>query len=86
MFTLNAPIVISNDDPGLWGAKGLTYDFYETFMGLMSANSDLRSIKRLAQNSLIYSSMNKSQKHNALIQWQIKWDNFVAKVAEKVVK
>lgn len=82
MFATGSPVVISNDDPGLWGAQGLTYDFYEAFMGLMSASSDLRSLKQLALNSLIYSSLNDTEKHNALMQWQDKWDAFVAKLAE----
>lgn len=81
MFASDSPVVISNDDPGLWGAKGLTYDFYEAFMGIMSTNADLRSLKKLAQNSLIYSSMNDFEKHNAFTLWQAKWDKFVAKVA-----
>lgn len=74
--------MISSDDPGLWGAQGLTYDFYEAFMGLMSANSDLRSLKQLAKNSLIYSSMNDQEKHNAVIRWQAKWHAFVMELAE----
>lgn len=75
-------MVVSSDDPGLWGAKGLSYDFYEAFMGIMSANSDLRSLKQLALNSLKYSSMSKQEKKNALSQWQVKWDTFVANLAE----
>ncbi|XP_011693439.1 PREDICTED: adenosine deaminase CECR1-like [Wasmannia auropunctata] len=82
LFASGSPVVVSNDDPGLWGAKGLTYDFYEAFMGIMSANSDLRSLKQLAINSLTYSSMNRREKWNALQQWQIRWDNFVAKLAQ----
>ena len=38
------PIVISADDPGLWGAKGLSYDFYEAFMAMASKTMDLRLI------------------------------------------
>ncbi|KAL6263330.1 hypothetical protein P5V15_006127 [Pogonomyrmex californicus] len=81
LFASGSPVVVSNDDPGLWGAQGLTYDFYEAFMGIMSANSDLRSLKQLAMNSLIYSSMNRQEKKNALHRWQVKWDAFVAKQA-----
>lgn len=81
LFASGSPIVISSDDPGLWDVKGLSYDFYETFMGLMSANSDLRSLKQLAINSLIYSGMNDQEKNYALAQWQAKWDAFVNKLA-----
>ncbi|XP_011880774.1 PREDICTED: adenosine deaminase CECR1-like [Vollenhovia emeryi] len=82
LFASGSPVVVSNDDPGLWGAKGLSYDFYEAFMGIMSATSDLRSLKQLAMNSLIYSSMNKQEKRQALCQWQVKWDAFVGKLAQ----
>lgn len=82
LFALGSPVVISSDDPGLWGVKGLSYDFYEAFMGLMSANSDLRSLKQLAMNSLIYSSMNSQERNDALIQWQGKWDAFINKLVQ----
>lgn len=82
LFASGSPVVVSNDDPGLWGAQGLTYDFYEAFMGIMSANSDLRSLKKLAMNSLIYSSMSKKEKQDALKQWQVKWKAFVTKLAQ----
>lgn len=82
LFASGSPVVVSNDDPALWGAKGLSYDFYEAFMGIMSANSDLRSLKKLALNSLTYSSMNSSQKQDAITRWHVKWDTFVTRLAE----
>lgn len=82
LFASGLPVVVSSDDPGLWGAKGLTYDFYEAFMGLMSASSDLRSLKQLAKNSLIYSSLNDSEKQYALAQWKDRWNAWVAKLAK----
>jgi len=82
LFASGSPVVVSNDDPGIWGAQGLTYDFYEAFMALMSADSDLRSLKQLAKNSLIYSGMNDQERHNALIRWQVKWHIFVMKLAQ----
>ncbi|TGZ53303.1 hypothetical protein DBV15_04277 [Temnothorax longispinosus] len=53
-------------------------------MGIMSANSDLRSLKQLMINSLTYSSLSKRQQRSALGKRQVKhskWDAFVAKLA-----
>lgn len=79
LFSQNFPIVVSNDDPGLWGASGLSYDFYEAFMGIMSYDSDIRAIKKLALNSITYSSLNKVEKNLAFNLWKKKWQNFVRK-------
>ncbi|XP_033752918.1 adenosine deaminase AGSA-like [Pecten maximus] len=71
------PVVISADDPAVWGARGLSYDFYMAFMGMASADADLAMLKKLAISSLEHSAMSTSQKSKAIYQWQYKWDQFI---------
>uniref|UniRef100_A0A1A9WPY1 Adenosine deaminase n=1 Tax=Glossina brevipalpis TaxID=37001 RepID=A0A1A9WPY1_9MUSC len=76
-FADNYPVVISSDDPSFWKATPLTHDFYIAFLGIASAHSDLRLLKKLALNSLHYSAMSDEQKQIALQKWQIKWNQFI---------
>lgn len=48
----NIPIVISNDDPGFWNAKGLSYDFYYAFMSFTPADAGIKVLKQLVLNSI----------------------------------
>jgi adenosine deaminase CECR1 len=73
----NIPIVICNDDPGFWGAKGLSYDFYYALMALSPANSGLQVLKQLAWNSIKYSAMSQSEKSSAAVIFKESWDKFI---------
>lgn len=83
LFAEGYPVVISNDDPGFWGARALSYDFYEAFMALMSEHADIRALKQLAMNSLSYSSMTVPEKDYAMAVWEMKWNFFVKEVTSK---
>ncbi|CAH1161101.1 unnamed protein product [Phyllotreta striolata] len=71
------PVVVAPDDPGFWGARGLSYDWYVAFMGMTSKGTGLRFLKQLALNSITYSSLNATEMAGALKQWKVDWDDFV---------
>jgi adenosine deaminase CECR1 len=68
------PVVICPDDPGIWKCT-FSYDFYAAFMAW---GLDLRCLKQLAMNSLIYSAMDPEEKERALEFWQEQWQKFIA--------
>ncbi|GJQ76376.1 hypothetical protein Trydic_g2094 [Trypoxylus dichotomus] len=74
------PIVICNDDPGNWGAEGLSYDWYLTFMAMTPEYTGLHFLKKLAINSLEYSALNETEKVTAFKIWNAKWNKFIESV------
>lgn len=84
-FANNLPVVISSDDPSFWEAKPLSHDFYEAFLGIASSRSDLRTLKKLATNSIKYSSLDDNEKIVAFAKWQTKWDQFIDDVIADVL-
>lgn len=79
----NVPIVISSDDPSFWEVSMLSHDFYFAFLGIASRQSDLRTLKKFALNSIEYSALNATEKTDAFAKWQIKWDTFIENLINK---
>lgn len=76
-FADGYPVVISSDDPSFWKASPLSHDYYIAFLGIASQHADLRLLKKLALNSIQYSSLSVDEKFNALTKWQVKWEEFL---------
>lgn len=76
-FSRRFPVVISSDTPGLWGAKGISYDMYLAFMALASYKSDLRTLKQLVWNSFAYSAMDQEGAEYKRVtgKWMKDWKN-----------
>lgn len=75
-------MVISCDDPSFFEANPLTDDFFQAFVGIASSRSDLRTLKKLATNSIKYSSLSADEKVDAMAKWSRRWDLFVEEVIE----
>lgn len=75
------PLVISSDDPAMFGSSGLSYDFYQAFVGLGGLKANLGTLKELAMNSIRFSSLTLKQQQDALALWHKRWEKFVSENA-----
>lgn len=74
------PVVLSSDDPGVWEADPITHDFYVTFLGVASRHADLKVLKKLALNSLYYSTY--PNKDKIVHEFEIRWTKFIDSVVK----
>ena len=71
-------VVISSDDPGVFGYHGLSLDLWTA---LVAFQLDLAGLKTLCRNSLEYSGLEGEEKEAALGRWEKSWDAWVEQMA-----
>jgi adenosine deaminase CECR1 len=69
--------VLSSDDPSIFGFSGLSYDFWSA---CMAWELDLKALKKLALNSLQYSTLQANEKRQVLEVFDKRWQAFIASV------
>ena len=67
------PVVLSPDDPAIM-RQTFSEDFYAAFMAW---GLNLKELKQLAMNSLLYSAMTAGEKEKALAAWRTRWNTFI---------
>ena len=68
------PMVLSSDDPTMFGYSGLTYDFWEA---AVSWGLGLHALKRLVYNSIVYSCLDPAEVVIALQILDARWAQWV---------
>ncbi len=71
---LGLPVVLSPDDPAIFGYVGVSYDFW---IACMAWNLDLKGLKQLALNSIKYASLNAEERAALLRHFNSSWDQFI---------
>jgi len=77
------PLVLSNDDPLIYGNDGLSYDFY---VATLAWNLKLRALKQFALNSLIYCELSPDEKSRKIELWNQNWKVFIESIIESAPK
>lgn len=79
---MGIPVILSPDDPGLFGYDEVTLDWYEAFMGWSGLN--LGDLKQFAINSIKYSGMNEEEKQLVIDGvLREKWERYVDDVSKR---
>jgi len=74
------PLVISSDDPPVWGALPMSHDFYAAFLAIGGDSADLRFLKQLILNSFHYSKMGTVEKTTCTAKFENKWKKSIKRI------
>ncbi|KAI0053868.1 adenosine deaminase-like growth [Auriscalpium vulgare] len=79
MLNQGIPVALSSDDPSVFGAMGLSYDFFQVIVA--SEVSGLITLATMARDSLEFSTLDADEKERAIALWERRWYEFVDEVA-----
>ncbi|XP_030387043.1 adenosine deaminase 2 [Scaptodrosophila lebanonensis] len=77
LYARNVPIIISSGSPSYWHAAPLSHDMYMAFLGIAPINADLKFLKRVAKNSIAYSTLSDEEKSIAFLKWKEMWNKWI---------
>ncbi|KAI0306408.1 adenosine deaminase-like growth [Multifurca ochricompacta] len=69
------PVTLNSDDPSVFGAMGLSYDFFQVLVS--SETTGLITLGQMARDSIEFSTLEKTEKRRALSLWEKRWYKFV---------
>ncbi|KAH9165420.1 hypothetical protein EDB89DRAFT_2116089 [Lactarius sanguifluus] len=81
MINQGVPVTLNSDDPSVFGAMGLSYDFYQVFVS--SETTGLITLKQIALDSIEFSTLETEEKARAASLWEKRWHEFVDDLVNK---
>ena len=90
-YAEDLPIVLSSDDPGVWGAAAYpaSFDYAAAFYSMNQRHAGLAVLKKLSSNSIRYSMLSGGdgdggggggEKAIAMREWEVAWKEWIGKV------
>ncbi|TDL25020.1 adenosine deaminase-related growth [Rickenella mellea] len=80
------PVALCSDDPSVFGNMGLSYDFFQVsfdfYVLVASEVTGLITLGDIARQSIESSTLDETEKAQALFSWGRKWDAFVKSIAD----
>jgi len=81
MINQGVPVTLNSDDPSVFGAMGLSYDFFQVFVS--SETTGLITLKQIALDSIEFSTLDSEEKIRARTVWEKRWYEFVDDLVNK---
>ncbi|KAJ7709654.1 adenosine deaminase-related growth [Mycena rosella] len=78
------PVTLCSDDPAVFRNMGLTFDFYQISLRVLSRSevTGLIALRELARDSLKHSTLEPSEKQRAISAWRKRWKKSVESIVD----